>query len=84
MKIYEAWYGRVFYNKHFGDGFRLAPAWLSRIEYRLRILTCLLGKSSHYDRRTPNYPVELADENFMTPGIDFFGQFELETRNALY
>jgi len=65
MKIYEAWYGRVTYSKHFGDGFSLSTglAFQDRIPLENTDST-FWGKSEHYDRRTPNYPVELVDENF--------------------
>ena len=65
MKIYEAWYGRVNYNRNFGDGFSFSTglAFQDRIPLENTDST-FWGKSSHYDRRTPNYPVELVDENF--------------------
>jgi len=65
MKIYEAWFGRANYTKTFNENFWFTTslAFQDRIPLENTDST-YWGKSSNYDRRTPNYPTELVDENF--------------------
>jgi len=65
MKIYEAWFGRANYTKSFNENFWFTTslAFQDRIPLENTDST-FWGKSANYDRRTPNYPTELVEENF--------------------
>ncbi len=65
MKIYEAWTGKLRYIRGVGEGFTIRAdlSFEDRIPLE-NTSNAIWGKKERVNRRTPNYPVELMDQNF--------------------
>lgn len=65
LKIYDAWFGKLEYIRGIGEALTIKAniSYQDRIPLENRDNT-FWGKSKNLDKRTPNYPIELATQNF--------------------
>jgi hypothetical protein len=63
MKLYEAWFGRINFNKGIGDGFRIGAGFQFQDRMPLENTTDYSFVSWKTRSFTPNYPTELLSQN---------------------
>jgi hypothetical protein len=65
MKTYEAWFGNLQYSRGLGEGFSFQAAinFQDRNPIENTDTSTYWGKAKNENRFTPNYPIEIADEN---------------------